>query len=154
MYDSIHGNLVRQARAMALLLTLLEEEFSLRQARDSEAVMGLELSIHELMRQLAAERCEVRAMLDGGRVLDYAALLPEGQGDALRTVMAELDATEQRCARQASFNADLTLALLDQSQELLDYLHRRLVPPKPVAYGRRGTVAPQRVEAAIIHGRL
>lgn len=154
MYERIHGNLVRQAKGMALLGQLLEEEFSLLQVRDSDSVMGLELAIHELMRQLAAERLEVRALLDGGKVLDYAALLSGDEEASLRELMRALDVTEQRCARQASFNAELSLALLDQSQELLDYLHRRLVPPKPTAYGRRGKVAPQRSEAAIIHGRL
>lgn len=154
MFDIISGNLVRQTKGMELLSTLLEEEFSLLQARDSDAVMGMELSVHELLRQLAAERHDVRRLLDGGKVLDYAAMLPATQGDFLRALMQRLDDFEQRCARQASFNTDLSLALLDQSQELLDYLHKRLVPPKPVNYGRRGGMAAPRSEAAILRGRL
>ena len=52
MYDIILGNLDRQARALKLLSSLLEEEFSLLVSRDTNAIMAQEFSIHELLRQL------------------------------------------------------------------------------------------------------
>ena len=56
MYDIILGNLDRQARALKLLSSLLEEEFSLLVSRDTNAIMAQEFSIHELLRQLAVEK--------------------------------------------------------------------------------------------------
>ena len=56
MYDIILGNLDRQARALKLLSSLLEEEFSLLVSRDTNAIMAQEFSIHELLRQLRHRR--------------------------------------------------------------------------------------------------
>lgn len=150
----ILGNLDRQAKALTLLSELLDEEFSLLLQHDTEAVMGLEFSIHELLRQLAVEKESVISRLGGGRVLDYAAMLPEDQGEALRSLWERIDNGEQSCARQAARNTELSLALMDQSKKMLDYLHKRVLPPKLDTYGRRGRYTQPRPEAALISGRL
>ena len=69
MYSLIYGNLDRQAKALTLLGELLDEEFSLLLKHETEAVMGLEFSIHELLRQLAVEKETVIRRLGGGKVL-------------------------------------------------------------------------------------
>ena len=65
MYDVILGNLDRQARALKLLSSLLEEEFSLLVKRDTDAIMAQEFSIHELLRQLAGEKESTLRRLGG-----------------------------------------------------------------------------------------
>lgn len=77
MYDIILGNLDRQARALKLLSSLLEEEFSLLVSRDTNAIMAQEFSIHELLRQLAVEKENTVRRLGGGKVRDYADLLEQ-----------------------------------------------------------------------------
>lgn len=52
MYDTIRGNLDRQAKGLNLLGQLLDEEFSLLMDRRTDEIMSLEFSIHELVRQL------------------------------------------------------------------------------------------------------
>ena len=116
--------------------------------------MALEFSIHELLRQLAVEKQEVRTLLGGGKLLDYAAMLDEEQGDALREMYHVADSYEQACARQASLNSELSLALLDVSKETVDFLYSRLVPENTTVYGRGGGYVQSRPEAALISGRL
>ena len=154
MYSLIHGNLDRQAKALTLLGELLDEEFSLLVKHDIEAVMGLEFSIHELLRQLAEEKESVIRRLGGGKVLDYAQMLPQEQGEALTGLWHAIDDGEQRCARQASRNTELSLGLMDQSKEMLNYLHTRLLPPQTNTYGRQGRYTQARPTAALLSGRL
>ena len=150
----ILGNLDRQAKALTLLGTLLDEEFSLLLQHDTEAVMALEFSIHELLRQLAVEKESVIHRLGGGKVLDYAAMLPDEQGEILRSLWSNIDRDEQSCAKQAARNTELSLALMDQSKKMLDYLHKRVLPPQHDTYGRKGRYTQSRPEAALISGRL
>jgi hypothetical protein len=154
MYDIIYRNLDRQSRGFALLHQLLREEYDLIRARQAEDVISLEFSIHELLRQLAVERQEVRSLLGGGRVLDYAAMLDAAQGEPLCELRRIIDEYEQICARQATRNCELSLALLDMSKELADFLHARLVPPGRTAYGRDGVYVNNSPEAMLISGRL
>ena len=154
MYQRIHDTLHRQQQAIHLLGSLLEEEYALLLRRDIEAVVALEFSIHELVRQLALEKALVIRLLDGGRVLHYAELLPEEQGQALRDLYDTIDRGEQESSRQASLNAELSLALLDQSQRTMQELHSHIVPAAPQTYGRRGAMGNHRPQASIISGRL
>ena len=154
MFDIIYGNLDRQTRGLALLHSLLREEYELLCERKAEDVMALELSIHELLRQLAVEKQEVRALLGGGKLLDYAAMLDEQEGGVLRELWKLTDDYEQICARQATLNSQISLALLDASQEMFDYLYSLALPPQQSVYDRAGVYAKSRPEAALISGRL
>jgi hypothetical protein len=154
MYDIIYRNLDRQSRGFALLHQLLREEYDLIRVRQAEDVVALEFSIHELLRQLAVERQEARSLLGGGRVVDYAAMLDAAQGEPLLELRRIIDDYEQVCARQATRNCELSLALLDMSKELADFLHARLVPPARTAYSREGVYTHGSPEAMLISGRL
>ena len=140
---------------MALLQSLLLEEFDLLIARDTEAVVHLEFSIHELLRQIASEKTQVIRVLDGQKAGDYAQSLDAGERDAVLELLQTLDELEQRCARQATHNTELSLALLDQSRALLDTLHRQISPKTGNTYGKRGVMSSiRRPEAALLAGRL
>ena len=155
MYQRIHDTLHRQRQALCLLRELLQEEYALLLRRDTTAVVALEFSIHELVRQLAGEKTSIIRLLNGGKVLHYAELLPQPeQGDALRALFGHIDAEEQTCSRQASLNAELSLALLDQSQRTMQELHRQVLPPTAQTYGRRGSMDSHRPQASLISGRL
>lgn len=153
-YEHIHGNLVRQFKALELLEQLLEEEFSLLQQAQTDAVVSLEFSIHELLRQIAAERAEIKSIMQSTRLMEYAGMLPQDQGEEIMRLVTLIDAAEQRSARQASINTRISLALLDQSQELLTYLHENLKPAAPQTYGARGTFRNHRPQAALFSGRM
>ncbi len=154
MYYRIHEALQRQKQAMRLLVDLLEEEYALLRKRETQDVVSLEMSIHELIRQLAVEKICVKNMLDGGKLKVYVTLLPEEQGTNLLALFKDIDAHEQKAARMASRNAQLSLALLDQSQRVMHELHSQLTPKHGLTYGRRGHMGKQRPQAALISGRL
>ena len=153
-FEHIRGNLNRQMKGMELLLSLLEEEFSLLQENKTEEVVALEFSIHELLRQLASERVDMKSIMQGTRVMEYADLLEPEEGDVIRELARIIDATEQKSARQASHNTRLSLALLDQSQGLLDYLHEQVTPKPEIIYGNKGEFRNHRPDAALYSGRL
>ena len=152
-YEHIRGNLVRQHKGMELLVELLEEEFSLLREHKTEEVVALEFSIHELLRQLADERGEVKAIMQDTRLTEYADLLEPEQGEEIRTLAQSIDKAEQKAARQASHNTRLSLALLDQSQSLLEYLHDQVAPKAEIVYGAKGAYSTHRPGPALFNGR-
>ena len=155
MHEHILSGLQRQRKAMELLQSLLLEEFDLLVARDTEAIVHLEFSIHELLRQLASEKMQVIRLLNGQKASDYAETLAEDGRDAMLELLQTLDGFEQRCARQASQNTELSLGLLAQSRALFESLHARIAPKTGSTYGRRGAMSSiRRPEAALLAGRL
>jgi len=152
-YEHIRGNLVRQQKGMELLLSLLEEEFSLLREHRTEDVVALEFSIHELLRQLADERMEIKKIMQGTRLAEYADMLEEERHAEIRALLKSIDDAEQKSARQASHNTRLSLALLDQSQGLLDYLYEQVAPKNKVVYGRNGGYRDQRSGPSLLSGR-
>ncbi|SBW00392.1 FlgN family protein [uncultured delta proteobacterium] len=152
-YEQIRGNLVRQEKGMQLLLQLLEEEFSLLQTNSTDDVVALEFSIHELLRQLADERMAVKAVMQDTRLAEYAEMLEPEEGAAIKALLRGIDDAEQKSARQAGHNTRLSLALLDQSQGLLDYLQDQVAPKSDVVYGRKGAFRTHRSGPSILSGR-
>ena len=155
MHERIFSGLHRQQKAMELLQSLLVEEFDLLVTRNAEAIVQLEFSIHELLRQIASEKMQVIRLLDGQKAHDYAQTLAEDARDAVLDLLLTLDGLEQRCARQASQNTELSFGLLDQSRALLNTLHAQISPKTGNTYGKRGAMSNiRRPDAALLEGRL
>lgn len=155
MYQRIYESLNRQDRALEVLRDLLAEEYDIMLQRDTDQAIALEFSTQELIRQLAAEKTMVIELLGGMRVLQYAATLDEEQGDALLALYSRIDVGEQAASRMAARNAQLSLALLDQSSRTLQGLTSHAIRFKSEVYGRRGgMINATHPAAAIISGRL
>ncbi len=155
MYSVIHTMMIRQNKAFALLAYLLEEEFELLMERNTAEIMSLELSIHELLRQIMAEKRDLKQSLGGGMLRDYAAMLPEEECNELLRLYAKIDRKEQLCARRSSQNADLSVALLDQSRRVMEFLHNSVQRPQEPAYLPSGSIRkPMHPEASIYSGRF
>lgn len=155
MRQIIYESLNRQDKALALLRELLEEEYGILLGRDTNAVASLEFSIQELIRQVAVEKSLVIRMLKGERVMEYARSLPEEENKKFEQLFGSVDRAEQAVSRQASRNAQLSLALLDQSTRNLQALTSQVVPTATGVYGRSGDILHARhPHAALISGRL
>jgi hypothetical protein len=146
MIASIQENLTRQIRALELLSSLLQEEFADLRDRKPQDVSVLELSIQELMRQIAVERRSLRTMIAATypgkqRVSEVAQALGAAEAKVLSDSLAELDRAEQTCAIQADMNRQLAMGLYDQSLNLLKRLHQAIEPGKSDMYSRRGRFA-------------
>ena len=153
MYSQIYGNLNRQSKGLQLLSALLEEEFAYLSERRMDDVASIEFSIHELIRQLIAEREEIINIMQGVKARQYAEMLPPDEGAAMNKLLDELEENEQSCAKQSSLNSEMSLSLLDQGQQLMDFLYTRALPPTVETYNGRGSMYKQRPQAAMLSGR-
>ncbi|MCG8530167.1 MAG: flagellar protein FlgN [Desulfovibrionales bacterium] len=154
MYTETRQNLHRQEKALEVLQGLLTEEFAELRERKPESITALEFSIHELMRQIANERSDLKESLGGKRLKEVLPLLTEEQQETLNALLVRIDSLEKRCSRQAAMNAELALALHDQSQALLSHIQTQIQPRKNVTYGKTGAYTQSRPEAVLLHGRL
>ncbi len=155
MFTKISGSLNRQAKALESLLALMKEEFSLLVSNKVDEVTTIEFSIHELIRQLADEKENIIASLGGGRIMDFAQMRPEEERAELQRLYKAVDDGEQACARQATLNSEVSLALLKQSEVLLKDLTTSITPKEPKGYGRKGAYTnAKRPDAMLISGRL
>lgn len=155
MYQRIQESLSRQDKALALLRNLLEEEYEVLIGRDTNTVVALEFSIQELIRQITVEKALVIRSLEGKLVMEFAETLPDEQKETLNQLFQSVDEGEQAVSRQASRNAHLSLALLDQSTRTLQGLTSQVMPPRAGVYGRRGGMRHElHPQAALISGRL
>jgi len=160
MLQNIQANLSRQMRALELLSSLLEEEFAALMGRTPQEVSSLELSVQDLMRQLVAERLQLRRFIGAGypgleRLRDVLAKLPAEAAALISANLAAMDRSEQICAMQADKNRQLALGLYDQSLQLLTHLHKAIQPNRTDVYGKGGRFAkPAQGQASFFSGRL
>lgn len=160
MLQLIQANLSRQVRALELLSSLLEEEFAALMGRKPQEVSVLELAVQDLMRQLVAERLQLRRFISTGypgleHLRDVLAKLPAETAAQISADLADLDKSEQLCAMQADKNRQLALGLFDQSMQLLTHLHKAIQPNRTDVYGKRGRFAkPAQGQASFFSGRL
>jgi hypothetical protein len=159
MIRNITENLSRQIRALELLSSLLEEEFADLRERRPHDVSAIEISIQELMRQIALERKSLRGMISAAypgknRVREVAETLNDEQAGVLSGLLADLDRSEQVCAIQADKNRQLAMGLYDQSMRLLKQLHQSIEPGKSDLYSRKGRFArSMQPQASVFRGR-
>ncbi|MDR3641468.1 MAG: flagellar export chaperone FlgN [Humidesulfovibrio sp.] len=159
MIQSIQENLSRQTRALELLSSLLEEEFADLCERRPHDVSALEISIQELMRQIALERKSLRAKIETAypgkkRVHEVVETLNGEDAQKLSDQLMDLDRAEQVCAIQADKNRQLAMGLYDQSLKLLKQLHQAIEPGKSDLYSRRGRFAKSiQPQASVFRGR-
>ena len=160
---SIKENLSRQSRAVALLVELLREEFSLLLERKPQEVTTVELSLQELMRQIGAERMGLKRLVadaypGAARVSEILDILPEGRDDVraeIEAYLQSMDDAEQAGARQAEKNRQLVLGLFDQSRRALEFMHDQIRPKNENAYSKRGVMAQAtNHRPSLLEGRL
>lgn len=160
MLSRIKENLTRQWRGFQLLKALLEEEFSRLTKRNPEGVSRIELSVQELLRQLAGERHSLRRLVQGvsadaQRVRDLKGLVPDGAMTELEILLLHLDDSEQDSARQASKNHRLAMGLHKQSSNLLRFLHKEVQPKPEDVYTPHGRFyRPPVNQPSLVSGRL
>jgi flagellar biosynthesis/type III secretory pathway chaperone len=159
MLKLIKENLNRQSKAVALLGTLLEEEFSRLMNRKPQSVTQIEFIIQELMRQIASERMSLRGIIkrvdsSAARLGQILPQLNDEDREYLEGKVAEIDKLEQLCAVQATKNQQLAEALLKQSQSLLSFLHKEIQPKNQNVYSARGRYEVSTPNPSLINGRL
>ena len=157
MQQIILASLIRQAKGTELLLSLLQEEYALLRQGQPEEVTGLEMIIQELVRQLVREREFLIRVLERagrGRLAEYLSGLGPEERAPLETWQARIVAFEQESARQTNINANLAMALWEQSGNLLRHFQNKIVPRERNTYTARGTWGNRPATATMVRGRL
>ena len=154
LYDCILEGMTRQEKGFALLEMLLNKEFENIKQGKIDAVTELEFSIHELLRQLAVERDQIGELLQRKKLSEYLPLLKQEMGDPLKYLADKVLEREQICAKQASRNAELVLALLDQGADLLDFLQKQLIPKNQDVYSAAGRFRNMGPQYHMLRGKL
>lgn len=150
-------SLIRQAKGSELLCMLLQKEYALLREGRPDQVAGFEMAVQELIRQLVREREFLirRLNLEGfSRLGEYLDTLDEAARQAVHSWQEKITACEQDSARQASVNADLAMALWEQSGLLLSQFQKQVAPTERNTYTARGTWNSRPASAALVHGRL
>lgn len=155
----IEYNLIRQQKALKLLHSLLCKEYMHLRGREQSELAGEQLGIQELIRQLAEEREElsglIRKMAGCEMNLEQFVLqLPGEDREVFSRLLRGIKKQEDLCSGQAEKNADLALALVEQSQQLMDFLQQRIKSESGEIYSREGDWLMNRAEPALIQGRL
>ena len=157
--DVLRHSLVRQEKGFGLLHSLLEEEFAHLGGQDPEAVFRIELSIQQLLRQLALEREHLHAQVSelAGPGTDLSQLMQGLQGTTkqeLESILARTSGLERLCSRQASVNAEMVLALVDQGQQLIEFLCREVAPRDSSTYSCKGVVKCGKSATPLLRGSM
>jgi hypothetical protein len=158
MLERLHANLLRQEKALDYLNILLEEEFAQLAGRDPEAVVSSEFSIHELLRQIADERMDLKRMsaqiVPGSKnIHQLLAGMEQETAGRFKEVIDRADAKEQKAAVMAERNAYMARGLMEQSRSMLEFLHKAVQPKNANTYGLGGRLSNTRPQAAIMDGR-
>lgn len=157
MNRRILENLTRQHQALRVLGTLQQEEFAHLKEFRPQSVGAVEFSIQELMRQLMAERLEIKRMVQAidpqaQRLRHVAGSLGE-DWPRVQELLDRIDALEQASAKQAEKSYTLALALFDQSTGYVDLFKKSFTANKP-AYGPRGAFQSTKPAPAMLRGAL
>lgn len=164
--ERIAANLGRQHRALVLLAELMAEEFELLSTSKPREVTALELSVQELVRQVAVERAEVKRLLIGllpelgqkARVRDLTDRIGDDQAEVrghIEQAMADIRRAEQACAVQSEKNYRIALALYDQNKEMVEQIQNQVAPKRNDVYGRNARYRQNgRMHASLVSGRL
>ncbi|MFO8030932.1 MAG: flagellar protein FlgN [Desulfohalobiaceae bacterium] len=156
----IAENLIRQHKGLKLLAELLQEEYALLKGKDQENLAALEFSVQELVRQLAAEKDSLQLLLQSMQpprndLRQLAGSLSGKQAGFVQESSRQIRSWEERCREQARINADLSLALLEQSRELMDFLQQEVRRDTPEVYSSSGSWSkPAAREPSVLKGRL
>ncbi len=140
----VADNILRQYKGLKLLAKLLQEEFEQLQDHSRGDLATQELSIQELIRQLAVEKTELKGLLQAMQpavagLQELEANLSGRQKQFVQESRQKLSFWEEKCQQQARTNSDLCLALLDQNNELLSFLHKQVKQQAREVYGKTGS---------------
>lgn len=113
----------RLNKALDLLISLLEEEFSALKQREVEKISALESSILMLLEQLQVEQRELRKEIETLEINRESFLKQEGD---LNKVYRKILDKQKRVKVLSNRNKELAFALATQTASLLGFLQKKI----------------------------
>ncbi len=156
--ERIKKGLCRQIKALSLLHQLQVEEYEILRSSNKTQLSNNQFSIQALLKQILKEREHLKRLLREGwgvdRLSEIQGKLPEGEWEGLEKLLSTLREMEERCSIQSTRNADLAIAHLEQTRELVQFLYDKIKPKEKFTYSRYGKFEEKSSGPYIINGRL
>ncbi len=156
--ERIKKSLQRQIKALSLLHRLQLEEYRLLRYGEKIHLAKHQFSIQTLLKQMEKEKKEILKLLkeEWGvqRLSDIKEKIPLPLWEEIETLTNKLKEREKTCMEQATVNADLAIAHLEQTRELAQFLYEQIKPREKFTYSRYGTFEEKTSGPYIINGRL
>ncbi len=156
--EQIENALQRQIKALSLLYKLQLKEYRLLQKGEKLHLSSHQFSIQTLLKQLEKEKREILEVLHrkwGASCLsEIKDKIPYPEWKKLEVLIGDFKRKENRCMEQATINADLAIAHLEQTRELAQFLYEQIKPREKITYSRYGRFKEGSTGPYIISGRL
>lgn len=138
----VRSALIRQKKAMELLLSLLKEEYEALKENQPQNASSLEFSVQELLRQMFQEKEEMVSFVQRtgfNRLSEYLSCMEESEAERCSDLIQEIQKEEDKVSAQAVKNVGIARALAEQSSNLARYFFEQTVPRQEETYSAQGT---------------
>ncbi len=155
----IISSLKRQIKALDLLHSLLKEEYKILCSTNKEGLSKNQFAIQQLISQLEKEKREILYMLKKDfkreKLIDLLYIIKDNEkSKEVSQLINELKSKEKLCMEQSTVNADLALAHLEQTKELVNFLYEQIKPKEKIVYSRYGKFNAKTSGPYVVNGRL
>lgn len=154
----IISSLKRQIAALNLLYSLQEQEYKLLLSSQKDGLQGNQFSIQKLITQLLKEKLDLKKYIETTyKKSSLKELLGRGDEQIKNYIFSltnEIKSLEKKCMDQATINADLAIAHLEQTKDLVNFLYDNLRPKAKNIYSRHGILNEKTEGPCILSGRL
>ncbi|GAB6162631.1 hypothetical protein JCM12298_17900 [Desulfothermus naphthae] len=155
----IVNSLKRQLKALGVLHSLQKQEYKILLKNNKKELSKNQFAIQRLLYQLQKEKQELLDVLEKKFRVTKLSQLPElinseEQKDELKQLIEKIRIKENQCMEQATKNADLAIAYLEQTQDLVNFLYDQIRPKAKDVYSKYGTLDTKTTGPCIVSGRL
>ncbi len=151
-------SLNRIIKALDLLYSLQREEYELLLGRDKSGLQKNQFAIQKLLKQIHTEKKGLYNMLHGSLGIkdlnDIQRVIPSPVKQEVLSLINQVKVKEKLCMEQATQNADLAIAHLEQTKDLVNFLYDQIRPKAKNVYSRYGRLNQKTMGPCIINGRL
>lgn len=130
MYIKVRSSLVFQKSALELLHIYLQSEHSCLRYGHFARIEILERAITRLVQNAFDNHLELKRILDGASVREYAATQDEQLGRPLVNLVERIEGFQEDCGRQAALNKALARALDEEQMVRIGAMYG--VPPQEI----------------------
>ena len=157
--ERIVNSLKRQLKALGVLHSLQKQEYKILLKNNKKELSKNQFAIQKLLNQLQKEKQELLDVLEKEFRVKKLSQLPElisseEQKKELKQLIEKIRIKENQCMKQATKNADLAIAYLKQTQDLVNFLYERIRPKAKDVYSKYGTLNTKTTGPCIVSGRL
>ncbi|GAB6888285.1 hypothetical protein JCM13304A_17840 [Desulfothermus okinawensis JCM 13304] len=156
--EKILNPIKRQLKALDVLYSLQREEYKILLGNRKSELSKNQFAIQGLISQLKKEKEELLTLIQKefgvNKLLDLAGVLEKGRREELVELIDSLKAKEKLCMEQATRNADLAIAHLEQTRELVNFLYDQIRPKSKDVYSKYGKFTTKTPGPCIVSGRL